>query len=360
MSTLNSISHSTYAIVEPDNDTWDAFTQQHPQGHLLQSSGWGELKRQFGWRRRRIAVAGPDGLVAGAQMLLRRRFRLTATYVPRGPLLSGIEEVDQLLLAAMHRTAHRVGSVFLRVEPNILEHDPQADHLHSMLLRYNFHTAEPIQPHSSIHLDLTPDPIELLSKIRKGHRADIRRASRENVDVQVETQTSTLDSFYTILDSTRVRARFDIHSYAYYQTAWNLFSPDSACLLVAQRNDEPEATAMVLAWAGTALYLYSGSTEEGLRNGAQHAIQWRAFQWARQQGCKTYDFWGIPDTLGQAATVDNEQEREQLAESARNDPLYGVYRFKKGFGGDIVRYLPAYDRVYMPTIYAIWLRRGTF
>ena len=102
---------------------------------------------------------------------------------------------------------------------------------------------------------------------------------------------------------------------------------------------------------------YGGSTEEGLKSGANHALQWQAIQWARERGCRLYDFWGVPDQLGLAAAAGDEAERALLEEQARSDPLYGVFRFKKGFGGRVVRYLPAYDRVYLPPLYALWQRR---
>ena len=114
---------------------------------------------------------------------------------------------------------------------------------------------------------------------------------------------------------------------------------------------------MIFAWAGEGLYLYGGSTEAGLKSGANHALQWQAIQWARARGCRLYDFWGVPDQFGLAALAADEAERARLEAAAKSDPLYGVFRFKKGFGGQVTRYLPAYDRVYMPPLYALWQRR---
>ena len=113
----------------------------------------------------------------------------------------------------------------------------------------------------------------------------------------------------------------------------------------------------MFAWARAGLYLYGGSTEEGLKSGANHALQWHAIQWARERGCTIYDFWGIPDLLAQAAATDDPAERTRLEAAAASDPLHGVFRFKKGFGGQIERYLPAYDRVYISPLYALWRRR---
>lgn len=304
-------------------------------------------------------MRGPQGLLAGALLLLRRRYGLAMAYTPRGPLLAGQPAADDLLLAALRRVARGARAVFLRLEPNLLESEPEADALHTRLLLAGCEPAEPIQPRSSIHLDLEPPPERLLAGMSKGHRADVKRSAREGVAVRVGQSAADLDAFYAIMDATSARARFGIHSRAYYQRFLELFgAPGAAQLLLAEHAGAPVATALVAAAAGAGLYLYSGSTEAGLKCGAQHVIQWHALQWARARGCRRYDFWGIPDPLGQAARSDDPAEQERLEAQAQSDPLYRVYRFKKGFGGQVVRYLPAYDQIYLPPIYRLWRRLG--
>jgi serine/alanine adding enzyme len=366
---LPTTSHGQFAIVEPDAADWDAFTACHPQGHLLQSSGWGALKQQVGWQARRVLVVGPAGPHAGAQLLLRRRLGLSAAYIPRGPLFGDSWEVNALLLSALDRLARSNRAVFLRLEPNVLEDDPQAGDLHRALLIEGFRPATPLQPHTSLHLDLSPAPEQLLAAMSKGHRADIRRAARVGVAVRPGHGPADLAVFYAIMEQTGARADFAIHSRAYYQMAWELFQQNLAApamergaanagqLFLAEQNGATLAACMIFAWAGAGLYLYGGSTEAGLKSGANHALQWQAIQWARAHSCRLYDFWGVPDQLGLAALAADAAERARLEEQAKSDPLYGVFRFKKGFGGQVTRYLPAYDRVYMPPLYALWQRR---
>ena len=348
------------AVVEPNAAEWDELTQRHSLGHMLQSSGWAALKERVGWTARRVLVVGPGGPRAGAQVLFRRRLGLSVAYVPRGPLFADDTASNALLLAALDRLARRARAVFLRIEPNVLENDQHADQLHSDLLLHGFRPAPPLQPHTSLHLDLAPEPERLLAAMSKGHRADIRRAERENVSVRVGNTQADLAAFYAIMEQTGKRAEFGIHSLEYYQAAWEQFrhTPQGECarLLLAERDGSTLAAFLVFAWAGAGLYLYGGSTEQGLKLGANHALQWRALQWARERGCRVYDFWGVPDQFGRAAAA-AEAERAQLEEAAKSDPLYGVYRFKKGFGSQVVRYLPAYDRVYLAPLYALWRRR---
>jgi len=343
-------------VVTPEHVSWNAFVLAHPDGHLLQSWEWGALKERSGWKVHLRAIAVGGVLRAGALALEKQRFGLSALYVPRGPLWSGEAPIDALLLEELARLGRRRRAVFVRIEPNLAEDDPRAAALHQFLIARAMQPAASIQPRSTIHLDLAPEPDRLLAGMSKGHRADIKRAAREGVVVREGDTLSDLDAFYAILEETGARARFAIHARAYYASVLELFG-DAVRLWLAERNGATVATAMTAAWGATAIYLYSGSTTAGLQCSAQHAIQWRAIQWARARGAVRYDFWGIPDALGQAAAVADPAARARLEAEAENDPLYGIYRFKKGFGGLTRRCLPAYDYVRIPLLYTLWRRR---
>jgi lipid II:glycine glycyltransferase (peptidoglycan interpeptide bridge formation enzyme) len=288
-------------------------------------------------------------------VLFRERYGVSIAYVPRGPLLSGNPDVDTPLLHALERTAKRRRAVLLRLEPNILEREPLAADWRTMLLGHRCQIANTIQPRTSIHLDLTPSPEQLFARLSKGHRADIRRAERQGVEVRVGT-AQDIATFYAILRDTSQRAAFGIHPEAYYRRAWDVFRPASRLLLATQEG-RPIAAHMVFADQQTGYYFYGGATAQGLRTGANHLLQWHAMQWARSRGCRRYDLWGIPDALGRAAALTDAAQRDALLAEARTDPMMGVYRFKKGFGGEIVRYMPAFDRVFVPPLYGLWRRR---
>lgn len=82
-----------------------------------------------------------------------------------------------------------------------------------------------------------------------------------------------------------------------------------------------------------------------------YLVQWEAMLWAQSQGCKTYDLWGVPDA---------DRDQLEVEFTQRNDGLWGVYRFKRGFGGDLKKSFGAWDRVYNPLLYnfyLLWMRR---
>jgi lipid II:glycine glycyltransferase (peptidoglycan interpeptide bridge formation enzyme) len=105
---------------------------------------------------------------------------------------------------------------------------------------------------------------------------------------------------------------------------------------------------MVFAHGKRAYYLYGASTDEERNRMPTYLLQWEAIKWARSKGAEEYDLWGVPD--------EDEEILEENFEK-RSDGLWGVYRFKRGFGGDVKRAAQALDRVYMPLLYKLYLWR---
>ncbi len=76
-----------------------------------------------------------------------------------------------------------------------------------------------------------------------------------------------------------------------------------------------------------------------------YIVQWAAIQWAIRRSAVRYDLWGIPDA---------DPAQLEAAFEERRDGLWGVYGFKRGFGGQIVRSVGAWDRVYNRLVYAAY------
>ncbi len=351
----------TVAIREVSAAEWGDFVATQPEAHLLQRPEWGELKAKFDWQPQRLIVADASGPLGGAQILWRSQWGLKVAYVPRGPVWAADERANTALLSALERVARRRHAVFLRLEPNALDAGT-FDTRHSALLLAGYEPTAPLQPEASIHLDLAPAVPELLAAGSKGHRADVRRAERLGVTVRVGTSEQDLDTFYAIMQATSARASFAIHSREYYAAAWHDFGGASATsaarLLLADLEGSTVAAFLIFCSGAEAQYMYSGASEAGLKSGANHALQWAAIQWAKARGCRRYDFWGIPSAFVDLENATDETERARLQAAAEATGMAGVYRFKKGWGGTVVRYVPAYDRVFLRPAYWLWKRRN--
>ena len=339
-----------HTVYDPSTEEWDHFVVSHPQAHILQMSPWGELKRSFGWRVRRVALTEDGHIRAGAQLLLRpllpwMRHGPCLAYVPKGPLVDW-EDADTVkaLLSAIHPLARREGSVCLTIEPELLD-APQID---ARLREYGFHpSVRTIQPRRTIHVDLRPSEEEILAAMRSKTRYNIRLAERREVEVRVG-DAGDISTFYRLSQLTSKRDRFGIHSHAYYQRAYELFAPLGLCrLFLAEYRGQPLAGLMAFACGPRAWYFYGASSNEERHRMPNYALQWAAMRWAKARGCKTYDLWGVPD---------EEEEVLEAEFTKRRGGLWGVYRFKRGFGGRLVRYIGAYDYVYRPFLYQLYRR----
>jgi lipid II:glycine glycyltransferase (peptidoglycan interpeptide bridge formation enzyme) len=180
-------------------------------------------------------------------------------------------------------------------------------------------------------------------------RYNVRLAGRKGITVRPGDEAD-LPAFYRLMETTAERDRFAIHSQAYYEAAHRLFVPcGQGRLLLAEYKGQLLAGLVVLipgpGSGGTACYMYGASSDEHRNLMPTYLLQWEAMCWARQQGCRTYDLWGVPDE-------DEETLESQFLE--RSDGLWGVYRFKRGFGGRLVRTVGAWDLVYAPLRYRLY------
>jgi peptidoglycan pentaglycine glycine transferase (the first glycine) len=323
---------------------WNSFIAASPAGHILQSTQWGQLKERFGWQVTRIAVEDRGQWLAGAQILFRPLGPKTIAYVPKGPIIDWDDaRITQTLMEALHHLCRQRHAIFLKIEPDLAE-DPT---LTQKLIGLGFHPSpHTIQPRCTIVLDLRPDPENILARMKSKTRYNIGLAARKGVTVR-EATTEDLPAFYHLMQITSRRDRFGIHSEAYYRTAYQIFVPQGlAKLFLATFEDQILAGIMAFAFGHKAWYMYGASSDLHRNLMPNYLLQWEAIKWAKDRGCLTYDLWGIPD---------EEEEVLEREFTKRSDGLWGVYRFKRGFGGQVVHYIGAYDYVYSPSLY--WLYR---
>ncbi|NLE75164.1 MAG: peptidoglycan bridge formation glycyltransferase FemA/FemB family protein [Chloroflexi bacterium] len=318
---------------------WDAFLAAHPGGHVLQTSRWAALKARFGWRPCLVQLVQGGAIQAGAALLFRRLpLGQTLAYVPKGPVVCW-DQADQAqeLLAALRQAAQAGRAWSLTLEPELPQGHPAVD----TLTRAGFQPApRAIQPRSTIWVDLQGSPQEALERMKPKTRYNLRLASRKGVVVR-PAQEADLPAFYRLMQTTAARDGFPVHASAYYEEAYRLFVPSGwAQVLLAYGEEGLLGGLMVFAFGPTAWYMYGASADVGRQRMPNHLLQWEAMQWARSRGCRTYDLWGIPDEVGQQPSA------YQATVTERGDGLWGVYRFKQGFGGQVVRTVGAWQQVY--------------
>lgn len=333
---------------------WDSFVGSEPTGHVLQSWNWGEFKRAHGWTPVRIGVYEDARLRAAAQLLVRSAAGISLAYVPRGPVCP---DSDPHLLDTMLRGIHSVArdrhSIFLKIEPNIAA----GSWLEGELLSRGFlRSPHTVQARATLMIDLTGGPDAVLSRMKGKTRYNIRLAEKRGVTVRPAATAADLETFHRLMIETGKRDEFPVRSLGYYRDVLERFRPDrQAELLLAEFGGETVAAVMVFAYGAEGLYMYGASSSEHRREMPAYLLQWRAMAWCIQRGCARYDMWGIPEQVAEGT-----DERDELQQKNVRSGLWGVYRFKQGFGGDVVRYTGALDFPYIRPLYLAWrhLRRS--
>lgn len=345
---------------EVDRSAWDEFLAGRPEAHLLQTSAWGALKSAFGWRARRfIAGAGPEA--CGAQALIRRLpLGFSLAYIPKGPVggLAGDPPgaVRADLLAEIDAALKKERAVLLKVEPDAWEPPPDSAAPGGFEPPPGFRrSAHEIQPARTLVVDLSGAEDEILMRMKQKTRYNIRLAQKKGVEVldgaaYAAAGGDPLEAFNRLMAVTGRRDGFGVHSPEYYRRAYDLFHPGGACeLLIAVQAARPLAALMAFTRGRRAWYFYGASADEGRDAMPTYLLQWEAMRRAKARGCVEYDLWGVPDCA---------EAQLEAGFTARSDGLWGVYRFKRGFGGELRRAPGPWDRVYLPPLYALYRLRA--
>jgi peptidoglycan pentaglycine glycine transferase (the first glycine) len=273
----------------------------------------------------------------GAQVLFRKLpAGLSIAYIPKGP----IGRLSSAFLQELDIVCKKRHAIFLKIEPDLWEEDNSIlqDKLGEIA-----RDSLPIQPFQTITLDIRGGEETVMSQMKQKTRYNIRLAEKKGIIVR---EWDDLPGFGKMMNITASRDGFGVHPTGYYQIVYNAFAPKGMCkLFVAEYNKLPLAALMVMRSGSRAWYFYGASTDEERNRMPTYLLQWQAIQWAMVNGCSEYDLWGIPD-------APEYQLEEQFSE--RSDGLWGVYRFKRGFGGQVKRSAGAWDRVYSPILYSLY------
>lgn len=332
------------AVTKIDAQKWDDFVRNQPQGHLLQLSGWGTLKSAFGWEAQRTTLTDDENRIMGGAQLLFRPLPMRlgkVAYLPMGPYC--VEPTyEAQLWEAIHQTAQMHGARFLKWEPGIFL-DAAAKPNPTAL---NFQeSVQTIQPPRTILIDIHDDDDTILARMNQGTRRKIRQGPKKGVRFYIGDKTD-IPRFTAMMATTGNRNEFGVHDANYYQMAYDRFKESNqVALIMAEHEGDALAGMMVFAVGEFAWYIYGASANIKRNLMATYGIQWEAIQWAKARGCHYYDMWGIPDE-------DEDTLETQFQE--RSDGLWGVYGFKRGWGGSVVRSLGTWDKVYNPAIYQMY------
>lgn len=310
----------------------EAFLQKHPKGHFLQSHDWAKVKGSWKWEA--VAVRGEDGQIRAAVSVLIRKMPAlpyTLMYAARGPVCDPHDEASlRELTQGLEALAKKHHAYALKLDPDIQSSDTEFLAIMEKL-GYTRNAGgknfEGIQPNYVFRLDIknkTED--ELLAAFHEKTRYNLRLSVRRGVEVRL-CDKEMLPDFSRLMNETGARDGFIVRSEGYFASILDALG-ENARLYMAFFEDKPIAGTLAIHYGNKVWYLYGASANENRRQMPNYQLQWAMIRWALETNCDIYDFRGVSGDL----TPEN--------------PLYGLYLFKKGFGGDLVEFCGEFEMVY--------------
>jgi lipid II:glycine glycyltransferase (peptidoglycan interpeptide bridge formation enzyme) len=367
------------------SNPWNSIISQLPNPHFLQTYEWGQVKAKYGWSplyavwtNDKFFVTDNGSLLTdhyvAAALILKRQIlrngfaaRLSILYSPKGPLLDWTNEsLRKRVLDDLQSFAKKQGAIFLKIDPDVvlgtgvpageddvIDNGGQA--VMSELKRRGWgYAADQIQFKNTVLIDLHPTEEEMLARMKQKTRYNIRLAEKKGVALRVGA-LDDLAMLYKMYAETSVRDGFVIRDEGYYKTVWQTFMSSNVDKLessqvstfqpsnlptceplIAEVDGEPVAAIFVFYFAGRAYYVYGMSRNLHREKMPTYLLQWEAMKRAMAKGGTVYDLWGAPEVFDES------------------DSMWGVYRFKEGLGGKVVRTLGAWDFAPSPLWYKMY------
>lgn len=186
-----------------------------------------------------------------------------------------------------------------------------------------------ILPANTIVLDLTQKESDLLQRMKPKTGYNIKLALRKGVEVR-SMGIEGLKIWYDLYHETALRNGLFINDYLYFETmfASKMEGEDNEVkvqLLVAYYDSIPLSAMFLVLSSYRATYLYGASSSQMRNVMSTYALQWKAIQIAKANNCFEYDMFGIAPSPNPS------------------HPMYGLYKFKQGFGGEIYHQLGCWD-----------------
>jgi len=305
---------------------------------------WGNFKSIFGWTASAFLVElfFENNVKKFPLLILSRKIApgFSLAYVPWGPEFPEFFPIEQRPAAAAQIAKKLKKQIsrnvmFMRFEPPW-----QKTETEELFLIAGFKkAAAAVQPPDTVIIDLNVSCEEILMQMKPKWRYNISLAEKKGIKVDT-CGVRQINVFYNLLKETAQRDGIAVHDINYYRTLFEICENEkeklNICLYTASHENDVLAAIVVLFRGKDAIYLYGASSNIKRNMMAPYALQWKAMQDAKEKGCVNYDLFGIPP---------NEEP---------NHPMAGLYRFKTGFGGQIIHRAGTWDYPYKKICYHLF------
>ncbi len=327
-----------------DREEWNDLVLGLPNYDLRQGYEWGEVRREVGWVPHRYAVFNGGRCIAAISILRRQMpgIGCSILYAPRGPLVDQNGEADlPSLIPAIQRVAMAKHAIFLRLSPGF--HHNETIH-HRTLVEQGFDRLEENwtswnTPRIIMTLDVSLPEEDLRKRLRKRIGQYLGRAVKAGAIIERDASPEAIRRLHNLLVKASKRKRLPVHTFPFFETVRREYLIAGQGILLLCRYSEIDLAGLLAVRFGQKAYLlYSGIDTDCHEARVLHpgpTLYWELIRWAKGAGCETLD-------LGGSGT--NFPPRE-------DDPGFGLYQFKLGFGSSLDYMMGYYDLVFRRKLY---------
>lgn len=311
-----------------DRAHFDYLIGTSPEPDFAQTAAWAELK-SLTWRpvHYLYQVTAGESLIAVTAWLRRPPlFPYSLAYAPRGPILLRAEAEQHLpaFWEELRRELRRLGAFGLKVDP-AWSSSARAEQMVALGFR-PVESDSPFggtQPRKMIRQDISADQEELLASIPKKIRYNIRYPEKNGVTYRLGG-VADIPGLMSVLRDTSRRKQFLERGPEYYERLLTAMG-DQASLILGYYEDQVIAAGVTVVCGKIAWAVYGGMLRSHNHLRPYYGLNWQRMLWAKSRGAEVFDFSGVPVDLSESS------------------PLYGLYTFKKSFGGELVEFIGEYE-----------------
>lgn len=396
-------------LVNLNEKEFDEFALKHEQFSFYQSTQWGHLKELNGWKMHLVGFKNKNKIIAASMLLEKQTpIRKKVFYAPRGFLINYKDkEILNEFTDCIKKYVKKNKGFFIKIDPyityvtrdidgNIVEgkenNEDVLKNLESLGYKYygrNKNIGKELQPRWMFALDLDKSEKEIFNNFSNNTKRCIHRCEKNGLKVK-EITHENLNEYKKIMEHTANRRGFIDRPMSYYENMVKMLDENIKILICTLNTKEylekiskeeveainnlkeveksieenngkkakvrkkeleneleqikrhkDEANEMIknygeeIAMSGAMfitsgkeiVYLFSGSYDYFMKYNAQFLIQWEIIKYGIKNKYKRYNFYGI------SGNFDKEND------------MYGIYLFKRGFNGYVIELLGEFDLV---------------
>ncbi len=355
-------------FVELSVDEFKKARKKFKGNSFYQTYHWTKVKNITGWDAYLVGVKDNNEIVACSLIIGKKIFiKHYFFYAPRGMLLDyNNKELLKFFVENIKEYLKKKKGLIFKIDPLIeyRKHDKDGnivdekfnnqeiiDNLKKLGFKHHGFTkgySGEIQFRWSYCLNLTKTEEEILNEMSQRCRRSLRKAEKYPIEIEYVTKDNILD-FKGIMESTAIRQKHFDRSIEYYRSLDEQLKEKSKIVIAYLDRDKfikdfkddklyekvlkdnrkkiPISAGVFIYDTERMNYVYGGTYKEYMSLMAPYKVQYEMIKLTRELGLNIYDFGGISGDFNP------------------NSPNYGVYEFKRGFGGYVVEYIGEFDLI---------------